>query len=125
MKALLFALGPVAAAEPDAAVTVTTPAANSVHPAGGSLFVGWDNSTGREVDMWLVRGEAARVVQLAAKLTDASSGETANVLPDVPEGAGYTIEIVARDGGEQGYSAPFTVGQEPQGAAGPAAPAAF
>ncbi|MGW6357807.1 hypothetical protein ACWFR5_22185 [Streptomyces sp. NPDC055092] len=61
----------------------------------------------------------------AAKLTAAPSGETANVLPDLPEGAGYTIEIVARDGGEQGYSAPFTVGQEPQGAAGPAAPAAF
>ncbi|MFE6156589.1 hypothetical protein [Streptomyces sp. NPDC057889] len=61
------------------------------------------------------RGPARR------EATDASSGETANVLPDVPEGAGYTIEIVARDGGEQGYSAPFTVGQEPQGAAAPAA----
>jgi hypothetical protein len=68
--------------------------------------VGWDNSTGREVYMWLVRGEAARVVQLAAKLTDAPSGETANVLPDVPEGAGYTIEIVARDGGEQATARP-------------------
>ncbi|PJN06960.1 hypothetical protein CG723_36325 [Streptomyces sp. CB01635] len=122
---LLFAPGPVAAAEPDAAVTVTAPAADSVPPAGGSLFVGWDNSTGQEVGMWLVRGEADRVVQFAAKLTDAPSGETATVLPDVPEGAGYTIEIVARDGGEQGYSASFSVGQEPQGAAGPAAPAAF
>ncbi|NEB78383.1 hypothetical protein G3I40_24625 [Streptomyces sp. SID14478] len=118
---LLLTLGPAAqpaAAEPSTAVTVTAPAGGSVHPAHSSLFVNWRNSTGREVDMWLVRGGSARVAQLAAKLTDDPSGETATVLPDVPEGAGYAIEIVARDGGEQGYSPTFTVGQPPAGTAG-------
>ncbi|MGY0021819.1 Ser-Thr-rich GPI-anchored membrane family protein [Streptomyces sp. cg35] len=113
---LLWGFSPPA--EPAAAVTVTAPVADSVHPTGGSLFVTWQNGTGREVDMWLVRGGTARVVQLAAKLTDAPSGETATVLPKVPEGAGYAIEVVARDGGEQGYSAPFTVAAGGTGAAG-------
>ncbi|MFJ8820874.1 GPI anchored serine-threonine rich family protein [Streptomyces sp. NPDC102467] len=106
---LLFGFAP--AAEPDPAVTVTAPAAGSVHRAGGSLFVTWHNDTGRAVDMWLVHGGADRVAQLAAKLSAAPAGETATVLPDVPEGAGYTIEIIARDGGERGSSPSFTVGR--------------
>ncbi|MEV1021273.1 Ser-Thr-rich GPI-anchored membrane family protein [Streptomyces sp. NPDC050264] len=112
---LLFGFTPAA----DPAVTVTAPAAGSVHRTGGSLFVTWHNGTGRAVDMWLVRGGAARVALLAAKLSAAPSGESATVLPDVPEGRGYAIEVVARDGGEHGYSPSFTVGR--QAAQGPPA----
>ncbi|MEV5607604.1 Ser-Thr-rich GPI-anchored membrane family protein [Streptomyces sp. NPDC052225] len=105
---LLFAFAP--AAEPGAALSVTEPVAGSVHQAHGSLFVAWDNATGQEVDMWLVRGEAARVVQLASKLGDGPTGETATVLPDVPEGQGYAIELVSKDGATRAYSGSFTVG---------------
>ncbi|MFJ9038682.1 Ser-Thr-rich GPI-anchored membrane family protein [Streptomyces sp. NPDC102406] len=111
---LLFAFGPATEAGP--AVTVTAPSAGSVYPSGGSVLVAWRNSTGREVDMWLVRDKTARVAQLAAKLSAAPSGEKAAVLPDVPQGSDYAIEVVARDGGEHAYSPSFTVGRRAHGA---------
>lgn len=121
---LLAAAAPAAPAEP---VTVSAPTAGSVHQAGGTLFVTWHNGTGREVDMWLVRGDAARVVQLASKLGPAPDNETATVLPDVPDGPGYAIEVASRDGAARGYSAAFTVGPAAgsSGAPGAAGPGAF
>ncbi|WP_372346279.1 Ser-Thr-rich GPI-anchored membrane family protein [Streptomyces sp. KL116D] len=106
----LLAFAP--AAGPDPGLSVTAPAAGSVHQAGGTVFVTWQNSTGQEVDMWLVRGGTARVVQLAAKLGDAPTGETATVLPPLPEGGGYAIELASRDGSARGYSPSFSVGPD-------------
>ncbi|MFD8565602.1 Ser-Thr-rich GPI-anchored membrane family protein [Streptomyces sp. NPDC057694] len=98
--------GPAAA---DDALTVTAPATGSVHRAGGSVFVTWRNTTGHELDMWLVHGGDGRVIRLAAKLSGASQGETATVLPTVVNGEGYTIELAARAGGARAYSGSFAV----------------
>ncbi|GAA2304922.1 GPI anchored serine-threonine rich family protein [Streptomyces kunmingensis] len=114
---LLFGFAPAASGP---AVEVTAPTAGSVHRSGGSVLVTWHNSTGREVDMWLVHGDSVRVAQLAAKVSAAPSGEKAAVLPDVAQGADYAIEIVARDGGEHGSSPSFTVGPSAQGPPAPA-----
>ncbi|MFF3489872.1 Ser-Thr-rich GPI-anchored membrane family protein [Streptomyces sp. NPDC002795] len=102
----LLAFAPMAEPAP----TVTKPVADSVHAAGGSMFVTWNNPTGEKLDMWLVRGDAARVVQLASRLTAAPRGETSTVLPNVPEGDGYAIELASREGGERGFSPSFAVG---------------
>jgi hypothetical protein len=106
----LLALAPAPASDPG--VSVTAPAAASVHPAGGTLFVAWRNDTGRELDMWLVRGETDRVVRLASKLSGGPGGETATVLPPVPDGDGYAIELADRAGTVHGYSGTFSVGPE-------------
>ncbi|MEB8336798.1 Ser-Thr-rich GPI-anchored membrane family protein [Streptomyces endophyticus] len=104
----LLAFAPLA--EPAQALTVMEPVADSVHSTGGSMFVTWKNRTGQKLDMWLVRGDAARVVQLASRLTAAPRGETSTVLPNVPDGNGYAIELASRDGGERGFSPSFAVG---------------
>ncbi|MFJ9175924.1 Ser-Thr-rich GPI-anchored membrane family protein [Streptomyces sp. NPDC102360] len=104
----LLAFAPMAA--PAQALTVTEPAADSVHTAGASMFVTWHNPTGQKLDMWLVRGDADRVVRLASRLTAAPRSETSTVLPNVPDGNGYAIELVSRDGAEHGFSPSFAVG---------------
>ncbi|MFE1953332.1 Ser-Thr-rich GPI-anchored membrane family protein [Streptomyces sp. NPDC059524] len=113
VAAPLLALAPPPG--PDQALSVTAPAAASVHPAGGTLFVAWRNATGQELDMWLVRGETERVVRLASKLSAAPAGETATVLPSVPDGDGYAIELVSRDGSGRAYSGTFAVGPTVRG----------
>ncbi|MGW2080570.1 hypothetical protein ACWCOW_27135, partial [Streptomyces sp. NPDC001939] len=77
---LLVGLGsaaPAVSAPPGATVTVTSPAADSVHPVNSSLFVGWRNDTGQEVDVWLAQGDGAggtqRVFKLASKAPSSSS----------------------------------------------------
>ncbi|WP_306319524.1 MULTISPECIES: Ser-Thr-rich GPI-anchored membrane family protein [unclassified Streptomyces] len=110
----------VPAAPPAQGLAVTEPTADSVHTSGGSMFVTWRNGTGKKLDMWLVRGDAARVVQLASRLTAAPRSETSTVLPNVPDGDGYAIELVSRDGDERGYSRSFAVGPESRPAGGPA-----
>ncbi|MZD05269.1 hypothetical protein GTW43_09270 [Streptomyces sp. SID5785] len=115
----LLALAPAPASDPG--VSVTAPAAASVHPAGGTLFVRWRNETGQELDMWLVRGETDRVVRLSSKLSGATAGETATVLPPVPDGDGYAIELSNQDGSLRGYSGTFAVGPPPRAVRGPGA----
>ncbi|MBO1332860.1 Ser-Thr-rich GPI-anchored membrane family protein [Streptomyces sp. VRA16 Mangrove soil] len=105
----LLLLASAGAAVPDAALTVTAPAAGSVHQAGGSVFVTWRNATGQELDMWLVHGDEGRVAQLAAKLGAAPEGETATVLPTIVNGEGYAIEMAGRDGAASAFSGEFTV----------------
>lgn len=104
----LLAFAPLA--EPAQALTVTEPVADSVHSAGASMFVTWNNPTGQKLDMWLVRGNASRVAQLASRLTAAPRSETSTVLPNVPAGDGYAIELKSRDGAARGFSPSFAVG---------------
>ncbi|MER7199851.1 hypothetical protein CG723_13005 [Streptomyces sp. CB01635] len=119
--ASLFAwLGPAAPAvsePPDATVTVTSPAADSVHPVNSSLFVRWRNDTGQEVDVWLTQGDseggAQRLFKLASKASSKPETELVAAVPPVPDGADYTVEVTARDTGVRGYSAPFEVGPVP------------
>ena len=108
----LLAFAPLGA--PAQALTVTAPAANSVHASGSSMFVTWDNPSGKQLDMWLVRNNDTRVVQLASRLTAAPRSETSTVLPNVPNGSGYAIELVSRDGGARGLSPAFSVGPDPR-----------
>ncbi|MFJ4715919.1 hypothetical protein [Streptomyces sp. NPDC088785] len=102
-------VAPAGTAAGDGALTVTAPATGSVHRAGASVFVTWRNSTGQELDMWLVHGGDGRVIRLAAKLSDAPEGETTTVLPIVVNGDGYTIELAARAGGARAASGSFSV----------------
>lgn len=106
----LLAFAPMAEPAHAQALTVTEPAAGSVHSSGASMFVTWNNPTGQKLDMWLVRGDAHRVVQLASRLTAAPRSETSTVLPNVPDGNGYAIELVTRESRERGVSPSFTVG---------------
>jgi len=123
----LGSASPAVSDPPDPPVTVTTPAADSVHPVDSSLFVGWHNSTGQEVDIWLVQGDAAggtqRVFKLASKASSKPTGELVAAVPPVPDSADYTVEVTTRDTGAHGYSAPFAVGPVP--GAGPLPGPAF
>ncbi|MHC5258960.1 Ser-Thr-rich GPI-anchored membrane family protein [Streptomyces sp. UC4497] len=105
----LLAFAPMAGPAQAEALTVTEPAAGSVHSSGSSMFVTWNNPTGQKLDMWLVRGDDARVVQLASRLTAAPRSQTSTVLPNVPDGNGYAIELVSRESGERGVSPSFAV----------------
>ncbi|MFF1398151.1 Ser-Thr-rich GPI-anchored membrane family protein [Streptomyces sp. NPDC058287] len=116
---LLVGLGsaaPAVSGPPDATVTVTSPAADSVHPVSSSLFVGWRNDTGQEVDVWLVQGDGAggtRVFKLASKASSKPTSELVAAVPSVPNGTDYTVEVTTRETGVHGYSAPFEVGPVP------------
>ncbi|MFE6752406.1 Ser-Thr-rich GPI-anchored membrane family protein [Streptomyces sp. NPDC057684] len=117
---LLVGLGsaaPAVSEPPDATVTVTSPAADSVHPVNSSLFVGWRNDTGQEVDVWLVQGDGAggtqRVFKLASKASSKPASELVAAVPSVPDGTDYTVEVTTRETGVHGYSAPFEVGPVP------------
>ncbi|MFF1685201.1 MULTISPECIES: Ser-Thr-rich GPI-anchored membrane family protein [unclassified Streptomyces] len=117
---LLVWLGSAAPAvsEPsDATVTVTSPAADSVHPVNSSLFVGWRNDTGQEVDVWLAQedgeGGMQRLFKLASKASSKPTSELVTAVPSVPDGADYTVEVTTRETGVRGYSAPFGVGPVP------------
>ncbi|MHB9756653.1 Ser-Thr-rich GPI-anchored membrane family protein [Streptomyces sp. BYX5S] len=114
----LLAFAPTAG--PDQALTVTEPVAGSVHASGSSMFVTWQNPSGKKLDMWLVRDGSARVAQLASRLTSAARSETSTVLPNVPDGTGYSIELVSRDGDARGYSPSFSVGPTAKPAGGAA-----
>ncbi|MFB6857157.1 Ser-Thr-rich GPI-anchored membrane family protein [Streptomyces sp. NPDC056341] len=114
---LLVGLGsaaPAVSAPPGATVTVTSPAADSVHPVNSSLFVGWRNDTGQEVDVWLAQGDGAggtqRVFKLASKASSKPTSELVAAVPAVPSGTEYTVEVTTRETGVHGYSAPFEVG---------------
>ncbi|MFF2503352.1 Ser-Thr-rich GPI-anchored membrane family protein [Streptomyces sp. NPDC058067] len=122
VSALLCCIGAASPAVSDASdtpVTVTSPAADSVHPVDSSLFVGWRNTTGQEVDIWLVQGGGAsggqRMFKLASKASSKPSAELVAAVPPVPDGADYTIEVTTRDTGARAYSAPFAVGPTPGG----------
>ncbi|MEV6703891.1 hypothetical protein AB0M68_43420, partial [Streptomyces sp. NPDC051453] len=122
---LLVSLGaaaPAVSEPPAATITVTSPAADSVHPVNSSLFVGWRNDTGQEVDVWLAQddgsGGTRRLFKLASKASSKPTSELVTAVPPAPDGTDYTVEVTARDTGVRGYSAPFEVGPVP--AAGPA-----
>ncbi|MFF1356173.1 hypothetical protein [Streptomyces sp. NPDC058297] len=113
----LGSAAPAVSEPPDATVTVTSPAADSVHPVNSSLFVGWRNGTGQEVDVWLAQedgdGGVQRLFKLASKASSKPASELVAAVPAVPDGAGYTVEVTTRDTGVRGYSAPFGVGPVP------------
>ncbi|MFC9495708.1 hypothetical protein [Streptomyces sp. NPDC056975] len=117
----LGSAAPAVSEPPAATVTVTSPAADSVHPVDSSLFVGWRNDTGQEVDVWLAQDDGAggshRLFKLASKASSKPTSELVTAVPAVPDGTDYTVEVTTRDTGVRGYSAPFAVGPVP--AAGP------
>ncbi|MFA3835045.1 Ser-Thr-rich GPI-anchored membrane family protein [Streptomyces aureus] len=117
----LGSAAPAVSEPPAATVTVTSPAADSVHPVDSSLFVGWRNDTGQEVDVWLAQDDGAggshRLFKLASKASSKPTSELVTAVPAVPDGTDYTVEVTTRDTGVRGYSAPFEVGPVP--AAGP------
>ncbi|MFB7996988.1 hypothetical protein ACFC4G_29705 [Streptomyces sp. NPDC056002] len=112
---------PAISGSSDATITVTSPAADSVHPVNSSLFVGWRNDTGKEVDVWLAQddgsGGTQRLFKLASKASSKPTSELVTAVPAVPDGTHYTVEVTTPDTGAHGYSAPFEVGPVP--AAGP------
>ncbi|MFF1734791.1 Ser-Thr-rich GPI-anchored membrane family protein [Streptomyces sp. NPDC058247] len=113
----LGSAAPAVSEPPDATVTVTSPAADSVHPVNSSLFVGWRNDTGQEVDVWLAQedgeGGMQRLFKLASKASSKPTSELVTAVPSVPDGADYTVEVTTRETGVRGYSAPFGVGPVP------------
>ncbi|WP_405784853.1 hypothetical protein OG512_43835 [Streptomyces sp. NBC_01378] len=119
----LGSAAPAVSEPPDATIAVTSPAADSVHPVNSSLFVGWRNDTGQEVDVWLAQDDGAggtqRLFKLASKASSKPTSELVTAVPAVPDGTDYTVEVTTRDTGVRGYSASFEVGPVP--AAGPAA----
>jgi hypothetical protein len=117
LLAWLGSAAPAVSEPPDATITVTSPAADSVHPVNSSLFVGWRNDTGQEVDVWLAQGDDAdgtqRLFKLASKASSKPTSELVAAVPSVPDGSDYTVEVTTRDAGVRGYSAPFVVGPVP------------
>ncbi|MEU6661823.1 Ser-Thr-rich GPI-anchored membrane family protein [Streptomyces sp. NPDC046821] len=125
--AFLCCLGTAPQAVPDTTdspVSVITPSGDTVYPVDSSLYVGWRNSTGEEVDVWLTHGsgsDAQRLFKLASKASNKPSSELLSAVPAVPNGDDYAVEVAARDSGDHDYSAPFKVGPTP--GAGPTAAA--